>query len=392
MTPLVLTRKIRSALYHTREGWKSWLLRQQVRKRRRTFKSWIKSLNADSPDVLVGANFVDFGGTRHHMHSLKRYSQLNISLVPSNKLLTVIDPGYFKVEFRKSFLQYEPEAVKAVHSHIFPWFIEWCHHQHKKLGTRWIHTHHNWYYPEFAVGELEPWQKEFNEGFLFALQNADVCLCVSRVEKDFLKNKFAIETEYLPNGVDVQICDSANPDRYRNKLGLDNFVLYVGRDDPVKNPKDFVRLAAALPNLQFVMIGHGLSTGILEDKWGMISPSNLIVKGAASHIEVQDAMAACSALVVTSKREGLPTLVLEAMTHGKPIVVPNEDGCMEAIDNGEYGFIYEQGDISDLAEKTENALADTKRCNRSRQRVLEEYDWRVIMQKLDRIYSKGRIK
>jgi glycosyltransferase involved in cell wall biosynthesis len=109
------------------------------------------------------------------------------------------------------------------------------------------------------------------------------------------------------------------------------------------------------------------------------------VLGRASPGEVQDALAACAALVVTSRREGLPTLVLEAMVHRKPVVVPAEAGCVEAV--GDCGSIYHPDDIADLAEQTLAALGDLGKSAKGRQRVLAEYDWRVVAQRLDAIYQ-----
>ena len=387
MPESVLLRKCRSACWHLREAWKRMQERQQAAGRRRAFDTWLKQLGSRRPDVLVGANFVEFGGTRHHMHALKEFSSLNVALIPDDESLKKMTEWSLKTEFHESFLQFNSHGIKAAHSHVFPWFIEWCHHQQQTNGLRWIHTHHNWYYPEFGRGELEPWQTGFNEQFLFALRHADVCLSVSKWQRDFLRKTFDVGTHYLPNGVNVDVCDAADAGRARRRTGLDQFVLYVGRNDPVKNPADFVRLAFSLPEQQFLMLGQGLSNATLHDDWDMSVPANLKVMGEATHQETQDAIAACSALIVTSKREGLPTLVLEAMTHGKPIVVPDEDGCMEAIGHGEFGFIYRQGDISHLSAMTLEAISDRERCSRSRKRILEEYDWRVVMEKLDRIYA-----
>lgn len=387
MSESVLLRKCRSACFHAREGWKRMQERRQAASRRRAFNAWLKHLRSSRPDVLVGANFVEFGGTRHHMHALKAFSSLNVELIPDDESLKRITEWSLRTEFHELFLQFDTQGIKAAHSHVFPWFIEWCHHQQRTNGLRWIHTHHNWYYPEFGRGELEPWQTEFNAQFVFALRHADVCLSVSKWQRDFLRKSFDLETHYLPNGVNVEVCDAADAGRARRRTGLDQFVLYAGRNDPVKNPADFVRLAISLPEQQFLMLGHGLSNATLHDEWDVSVPHNLKVMGEASHQETQDAIAACSALVVTSKREGLPTLVLEAMTLGKPVVVPDEDGCMEAIGHGEFGFIYRQGDIEHLSAMTSEALSDRQRCSKSRNRILEEYDWRVVMGKLDRIYA-----
>ena len=168
---------------------------------------------------------------------------------------------------------------------------------------------------------------------------------------------------------------------------MSGFILYAGRNDPVKNPADFVRLAQRLPNQEFVMVGPGLTREVLGTEWSVDVPANLYLYGPATHTETQDAIAACSALVVTSKREGLPTLVLEAMAQSKPVVVPDEPGCMEAVGHGEFGSIYRQDDLNDLAEKTLTVLADTQRNQGARQRVLSEYDWRVVIPQLDAIYQ-----
>ncbi len=355
--------------------------------RRQAFDSWLRGLHINPPDVLVGANFVEFGGTRHHMHAIKAFSSLQVALAPDDESLKKMTGVLLQTEFRESFLQFKPQGLRAAHSHVFPWFIEWCHHQKLTNGLRWIHTHHNWYYPEFARGELEPWQEKFNEGFLYALRNADVCLSVSRWQQRFLRESVGLETHYLPNGVDVSICDQADAGRWGCKTGQSGFVLYVGRNDPVKNPVDFVLLAQRLPGIEFVMIGQGLSSDVLRDEWDIVAPANLAVMGGASHEETQDAIAACSVLVMTSKREGLPTLALEGMAQSKPVVVPTENGCMEAVGGGEFGFVYEQGSISSLVEMTEQALSDTTKCLKGRRRILEEFDWPVIMRKLDKIYA-----
>jgi glycosyltransferase involved in cell wall biosynthesis len=84
----------------------------------------------------------------------------------------------------------------------------------------------------------------------------------------------------------------------------------------------------------------------------------------------------------------MPTLVLEAMALRRPVVVPDVDGCVEAVGDHRNGFIYRHGDLDDLAEKTMAALVDQKCGQRARERVLAEYDWRVIVPKLDAIYSR----
>ena len=105
----------------------------------------------------------------------------------------------------------------------------------------------------------------------------------------------------------------------------------MGRLDPVKNPRAFVELAIREAETLCVMIGGVTRQDVLRE-YGLETPSNLILLPQLSHVDVLDAIAACRALVVTSFREGLPTLVLEGMALRRSIVVPAEAGCLDATD------------------------------------------------------------
>jgi glycosyltransferase involved in cell wall biosynthesis len=366
--------------------WNQWQARRTERGAEQAFDRWLRQLSHCPPDVLMGANFASFGGVRTHLHSIQRNSQCRIELAPPEELVSSVGLHRFQGRFREPFFEFDASKLKAVHSHVFPWFIDWCRHQQIHHGVRWIHTYHLKYYPEHADGPLLPWQQEINESLINVARHADVCLSVSKWQCEELRDKHGIPATYLPNGVDVRACDRANPDRFRKKICVDRFILYVGRNDPVKNPVEFVELARRIPLEQFVMIGGGLDAPAATESFGAL-PGNLRILGGVGQSEVQDAIAGCDALVVTSKREGLPTLVLEAMAHDKPMVVPDEPGCLEAIDYGRYGEVYQLGDVGDLVKKVIKVTERGHDSRNSRNRVLEEYDWRVVLPKLDRIYQ-----
>ena len=381
-----ITQKIdgywRQVLYE----WHHWHNSVTARKREKNFNLWLRELSDNPPDVFIGG-LGAWGGVRHHLLAIKKYSALQVELVPNESLLQKISANHLEHDFNNQLLELALRKVKAVHSNVYPWFIEWYHECQSK-GILWIHTYHNHYYPEFGKdGILEAWQVAFNKAFLQVAPSADVKLSVSKWQREELLREHGIATEYLPNGVDVVACDEAKAERFIRKIGIKDFVLYVGRNDPVKNPVEFVMLAKQLPEHQFVMVGGGLSSDSLRNEWQVDIPSNLLVVGALSHWEALDAIAACSVLVVTSKREGLPTLVMEGMAHRKAVVVPNEAGCLEVVNHGEFGHVYQLGYVADLADKTLQALADTELGERARQRIRSEYDWRVIAPKLDAIYQ-----
>ncbi len=384
----LLRRKCRSALWHAWNQINKFRSKLRQRQRNRVAESWLRKIDKHPPEVLIGANFVDVGGPRIHMQSICRYSRHVVELAPDDSVMTTFSPGEFTERFARHFAEIRCNGLRVTHSHVFPMFIEWCRERRRTQRTLWVHTHHNWYYPEFGKNGTEPWQERFNEGFLLAATESDVCLCVSRGQQKFLQQRFGIKTYYLANGVDIDACKRGSAARWQQQTGVKNdFVLFVGRNDPVKHPEFFVRLADAMPTTQFVIAGQGISREVIETEWSLSVPKNLFVSGTLTHAEVQDAIAACSVLVLCSRREGLPTLVLEGMVAGKPVVVPDEEGCMEAIGDGAFGFIYASGSLEECASQVIAALADERVRFAAREHALETYAWPQILRRLDCIYS-----
>jgi len=107
-------------------------------------------------------------------------------------------------------------------------------------------------------------------------------------------------------------------------------------------------------------------------------------------LETLDAIAACRTLIVTSLREGLPTLVMEGMALGKPLIVADEPGCLEAIGARESAKTYPLGVIDQLVERTIESIQGPALVKDVRQLALENYDWRVVARNLDSLYTDER--
>lgn len=388
----LIIRKIKSANTRFRNYLKSQSQRRIERTRLAHANEWLKRFAETKAEVLVGANFVDMGGCRQHMHNLVRFSSLKSELVPDEALMECRTPPDFSA-IHDDFLATPPSKhVLAVHSHVFPWLIKWCIVQRQRIPV-WVHTHHAWYFDEYNNGTPVSWHTEFNHYFTEAIKNCDIPLCVSRWQQRFMEREFGLKTNYVPNGVDLSLCLRGNAKAFQHKMQMERkFVLWVGRNDPVKNPREIVQLAFEFPELPFYLVGPGLSPEAIQADYGISTPKNVFYTGRLSQAEVQDAIAACSTLVVTSRREGLPTLVLEGLAHQKPIVVPNEDGCVEALGGEDFGQIYELGNISSLKLALDKALSSPP-CNpKALQRVRDEFDWPVIMRRLDRVYKGGTLE
>jgi len=91
-----------------------------------------------------------------------------------------------------------------------------------------------------------------------------------------------------------------------------------------------------------------------------------------------DTFAGALCYLSTSKWEGLPLAVLEAMAHGLPVVATDVVGNRDAVSSGETGFLYPEGDpksaASSLIFLSENAERRTAIGKCARKFVVEAHD------------------
>lgn len=62
-----------------------------------------------------------------------------------------------------------------------------------------------------------------------------------------------------------------------------------------------------------------------------------------------DAMSWCDTIVITSDHEGLPTVLLEAMQAGRPVIARRVGGIPAVLENGRHGTLIDTGDPAEFA-------------------------------------------
>ena len=152
----------------------------------------------------------------------------------------------------------------------------------------------------------------------------------------------------IHNGTEIR-------DPIRRIPGGDSFVIgSAGRLFPVKDYPFLVKVAAEVnrheKNVRFELAGEGPEFGKLS---GQIRESGLeeifSLKGFVEDME--KFYLGLDLYISTSLHEGFPMSVLEAMSHGLPIVAPVEGGIREAVADGSEGFLIEGRDPEQFAQK-----------------------------------------
>ncbi len=104
--------------------------------------------------------------------------------------------------------------------------------------------------------------------------------------------------------------------------------------------------------------------------------------------DVREELAACSAFVLPSYREGTPKSVLEAMSVGRAIVTTDAPGCRETVADGENGRLVKVRDAASLAAACDQLCRQPSLLatmgHRSRQLVEERFDSHLVNRQIMR--------
>jgi glycosyltransferase involved in cell wall biosynthesis len=95
--------------------------------------------------------------------------------------------------------------------------------------------------------------------------------------------------------------------------------------------------------------------------------------------------------VLTSRSEGMPNSLVEAMAAGRPVVATAVGAIPDAIQEGETGFLVSTGDVDSLRDRLDALLADPELRNRmgaaGKARAGDRYSAGPAMDRLLRLYQ-----
>jgi glycosyltransferase involved in cell wall biosynthesis len=162
-----------------------------------------------------------------------------------------------------------------------------------------------------------------------------------------------LDVEIVESGIDL---DEFSPvEKPARAGGL--VVGYVGRMSPEKNPLGFVELCehlhAALPSLTFSMAGAGpMAEEVRERVDGSSARAALRFQGFRPDLVAT--LRELDVLVVPSKVDGRPSLIMEANACGVPVIAAPVGGIPEIVIEGQNGYLVHPGERGRIVELLEN--------------------------------------
>lgn len=265
-----------------------------------------------------------------------------------------------------------------------------------------VHAH--WLLPQGVV------QSFFHKPYLVTGHGGDVALlnrgifrklkirCLIRagqvtVVSEDLKNKLRTLTPeinpiVIPMGVDGSKFGKQYyvPDYFGQ--GDNKVVLFVGRLAEKKGVTYLIEAMKAVDAL-LVIVGDGPLRKRLEKQAAGIK-NRVVFWGARPHSELRtiyasaDIFAAPSLTARDGDQEGLPTVIMEAMASGLPVIASNSGGISDLVVSGYNGILCEEKNVRQLADGIHRLCQDKAFCQRIAVNGLDtikEYDYSALSRK-----------
>jgi glycosyltransferase involved in cell wall biosynthesis len=244
-------------------------------------------------------------------------------------------------------------------------------------------------------------------------------LAVSHVIKIYARDRFKKNIIYIPNGAEVQNV-TATDEIAKFGLVAGKYVLNVGRLVPHKGIHTLIEAWKKVRDSGLGARSSGFDGGNPQLPATSPQPQKLVIVGAAAYtsgyekqlrasIEGRDDIrmlgyksgealrqlfAHAYLYVQPSESEGLPVVVLEAMSYGRPVLVSDIPENLEAMHLA--GFSFRNKSVDDLADKLGELIAHPEivaDAARSTQNVvLKHFNWEIIAVHTEAVYLSIRRK
>lgn len=156
---------------------------------------------------------------------------------------------------------------------------------------------------------------------------------------------------------------------FKEKWFFTETILASGRLVKRKNFKLFIDCAKRCPSMNFVLIGEGSERKKLIAKSKELP--NFLLHKYLSRKEYGDLLSNSLAYVLTSKYEGYPTVVFEAMIAGTPVMAKPIQALNNMLIDGKTGMFFSSPE--EFAEKLKMLVRDNRELYFSIQRNARKY-------------------
>lgn len=260
------------------------------------------------------------------------------------------------------------------------------------LGQKVIVTHHGFDYQREKWGNFA--KKIIKWGEHLGMNFANQRIVVSEEIKKHLKQTYGLESVKIPNGVKIETEKITENALKKFELQTQRYILMVSRFVPEKRQEDLVRAFSSveIDGWKLVLVGDISQKDQYINKIIHLSRNNpnIVLTGFQYGPMLKSLYANAGLFVLPSSHEGLPIVILEALSFGIPVIASDINANLE-VDLRESSY-FKLGDITQLTKKILETVDNIDHIDR---RFLihraKQYSWDVIAKKTFDVYLQFNV-
>lgn len=236
------------------------------------------------------------------------------------------------------------------------------------------------------------WQRFYNlPRFRWSIRTSNGAHVYSRDVWNLLQLKYNLDAErtvYIPNGVEPRFFVSRDYDISRPlKLlyagtWLDQRGIFYLRDA-------LLRLTTRLPGLTMTFAGCGCPPEVIHDFFGSQLASTVVVQPVVPSGKMQELYAAHDIFLFPSLMEGLPSVLLEAMASGMPVITAETCGMPDVVESGFNGVLVTPADATAIEAAVLRLASEPalrQRLGQAAQNSMKRYTWERSAEMLENLF------
>lgn len=213
-------------------------------------------------------------------------------------------------------------------------------------------------------------------------------VCVSSALLDFVRDRGvgAENSVRIYNPVDMRGLDF---ERIKKSADAPRLILSAGRLAPVKNFSLLLEAFSRLPegHAQLVILGDGPERHGLEQHAQTLGLGGRVLLPGHVH-DMREWFARADVFVLPSNSESFSNVVVEALSHGLPVVSTDCGGPREILDQGRFGTLVPCGDADAMMRAIRAALCDDGSQAQSRRQQAQQFDLDTAISQYDQLFAR----
>jgi glycosyltransferase involved in cell wall biosynthesis len=190
--------------------------------------------------------------------------------------------------------------------------------------------------------------------------------------------------------------NSTKASTFREEIGIPRnakLIGFVGRLEPIKGCSQFIRtiprVTKSNPDSFFVVVGDGPERNSLESLARQLRIENRVCF-CGFRDDPMNVFQSLDLYVLSSLSEGIPVAMLEAMSHGVPVIATRVGGIPEVIKDRVNGILVPPQNpmylVESILESLNNPNEAAKRALEAKKTIINKYSIEKWVEKIQNIY------